>query len=337
MSFCEQPFTRIEINSNGDVYTCCPFFINFQSLGNIYELPFDEIWNGEIARNIRKKIIQGDLSFCSNLCFRKNKTQQNSSQFEEIVNNYPQEILISTSKCCNVRCIFCRDSETISSKENDNFDKIKDIFLPIFKDAKLVHFGYDGDPFSNKRECELIKTLAEKYPNIRFNFNSNGVIANEKFLKNLNVYDKIDSMIVSIHATNRWTYNKIVKGSNWNKVLSNLNCYSEMKKQNLIKKFRLIFVVFSENYKEMPKFVRLAQKLGAEADLWTLKKNDQTKVTGEDFEKYSIINPKHKHFKDLKRVLQDPIFDSQNILLAPELKDLREQNNEFSYKSYNYI
>lgn len=45
--FCPQPFEQIEIYESGDVYTCCPDFINFYSIGNIFKQPFSEIWNGE--------------------------------------------------------------------------------------------------------------------------------------------------------------------------------------------------------------------------------------------------------------------------------------------------
>ena len=56
MSFCEQPFNRIEIYENGDVFNCCPPFINHYSVGNIFNTPFDEIWNGEKQKELRKKI-----------------------------------------------------------------------------------------------------------------------------------------------------------------------------------------------------------------------------------------------------------------------------------------
>ena len=327
MPFCDQPFYRVEINTDGDVYTCCPSFLNI-SLGNIYKTPFDEIWNGDIAKNLRKNILSGEnLHMCSDLCYKKELSLNTVPSYNnEIINFYPLEIAISTDKTCNVKCIICRDSDTKIENQSENFDEtINNILLPIFKDAKLVHFGIDGDPFSSKKECKLIKALAQKYPDIKYNLQSNGIIANEQFLKNLNVFNRIETMTVSIHAASWLTYNKIVKGGNWKRLLSNLSVYSNMKKQNIINNFKLIFCVFSENYKEMPKFVKLAQKYNAEAIFWTLRKNPKTNV-GRNFSKYSVINPFHKKYNDLKRILKNPVFDSANVILHPDLKSLREKS-----------
>lgn len=55
--FCPQPFYVIEIFEHGYVYTCCPDYINNYSLGNIYELPFEKIWNGPKAINFRRMLL----------------------------------------------------------------------------------------------------------------------------------------------------------------------------------------------------------------------------------------------------------------------------------------
>ena len=64
-----------------------------------------------------------------------------------------------------------------------------------------------------------------------------------------------------------------------NIILSTTNIeatYSKMKENNEIKQFRMIFVVYSENYKDMPKFVKLAKKYNATAEFWALRKTENT-------------------------------------------------------------
>ena len=323
MPFCIQPFNRIEIYENGDVYNCCPPFINYYSIGNIYQNSFDEIWNGEKVKELRKKILNGDFSLCSDLCNRKNNEDAVLCT-SEIVDEYPVEISISSDNACNVRCKICRDEHFKTPYNKSNLeDEIENIWLPILKNAKLLRFGCSGEPFASYKETMIIKKAADKYPNLKFHFHTNGILGTEKKLKELNVFYKTDIITISLHSASRWTYNKIVREGNYDRVMENIKLYSKMKQNNLIKQFRMIFVVYSENYKDMPKFVKLASKYNANAEFWALRENNVTKI-GKDFDKYSLLNPMHKHHKDLIKILQNPIFERDNVTLFPELKDLRK-------------
>ncbi len=316
--FCNQPFNRIEIYENGDVYNCCPPFINNYSIGNIFQTPFDEIWNGEKSKLLRRKILNGDFSQCADICNKKNGNDYIDNCFGETITKYPEEISVSSDNTCNVKCKICRDENFHTTFNKDTLEnEIETIWLPIFKDAKLLRFGCSGEPFASYKEMLLIKKASQKYPNLKFHFHTNGILADEALLRNLNVFDKIDTMTVSLHSATFWTYNKIVRNGNWHKVMSNLKLYSSMK----LKKFRMIFCVYSDNYKEMPSFIKLTKKFNAIAEFWALRPNNACEV-GKNFDKYSIINPNHKYHKNLIKILQNPIFNDENVILYPELKNL---------------
>lgn len=322
--FCTQPFNRIEIYEDGKVFNCCPPFINYYSIGNIYETSFDEIWNGEQVKNLRRKILNGDFSLCTDSCNMKMKNEVTFADFSEIVEKYPEEISISSDNICNVKCKICRDTQYGIKHDEENLkEEIEKLWLPVFKDAKLLRFGCSGEPFASRKETMIMKMAAEKYPDLRFHFHTNGILGNAERLKELNVYEKTDIITLSLHSASRRTYNKIVLGGNWDKVIENIKLYSKMKQENLIKQFRMIFVVFSENYKDMEEFVKLAKKYNAVAEFWALRYVENTKI-GQNFEEYSLLNKNHKHHKDLVKILKKPIFDSENVMLYPELKELRE-------------
>ncbi len=325
MSFCPQPFNRIEIYENGDVYNCCPPFISNYCIGNIYQNSFDEIWNGEKIQELRRKIINSDFSLCADICQRKMNEETRLPEYNEIMQKYPEEINVSSDNSCNVKCKICRDDCLRTEYNKDKLDEeIKNIWLPIFKDARIIRFGCSGEPFASYKESSLIKYTAEKYPDIKFHFHTNGILGNEKKLKDLKVYDKIDTITVSLHSASIWTYNKIVRGGNYFKVMQNIKLYSEMKKNGLLKHFRMIFVVYEDNYKEMEKFAKLALKYNAQAEFWALRKTNNTEVCT-NYEKYSVVNKNHKHHKKLLKILENPIFDNENIILYPELKELRSR------------
>lgn len=323
MGFCSQPFNRVEIYENGDVYNCCPPFINYYKIGNIFECSFDGIWNGEKAKILRKKVLCGDFSFCADICNKKNSEEECNKQYTETVLDYPEEISISSDSVCNVRCKICRDIHIKTNYNKETIEEeIKNIWLPIMKNTKLLRFGCSGEPFASYKERTLIKMAAEKYPNLKFHIHTNAILANEKTLKELNIFDKLDTITVSLHSASRWTYNKIVRGGKYDKVMSNLKLFSKMKKEGKLNQFRMIFVVYSENYKEMPKFVKLAQKYNAKAEFWALREVQNTEI-GQNFEKYSISNPKHKDNNKLIKILNNKIFNSENVVLYPELKKLK--------------
>ncbi len=319
--FCSQPFNRIEIYENGDVYNCCPPFINYYSIGNIFKTPFDEIWNSDKAIELRQRLLDEDFSLCNDICQKKNKDEINLN-YQKIVTEFPEDISISSDNNCNVKCKICRDNQVQTKYDKNLLEKeIEEIWLPIFKNAKLLRFGCSGEPFSSYKEQLIIKKAVEKYPNLKFHFHTNGILANDDLLKKLNVYDKIDTITVSLHSASRWTYNKIVVGGKYDKVMSNLKLYSKMKKENLINNFRIIFVVYSENYKDMIKFAKLATKLNATAEFWALRLVEATKI-GKNFDKYSVINKNHKKHSDFIKILNNPIFRKENVILYPEIKTL---------------
>lgn len=325
MNFCTQPFLRVEIFEDGSVYNCCPTFLNYYSIGNIYEKSFEQVWNSEKAIELRSRILKGDFSLCSNNCNKKNAVNSDVKEniYKPVMEKYPKEINISTDVICNVSCKICRD-ELMKGPLSDKVfeEEILKPMLPMFKDAEILTFGCSGEPFANYKDKILIKEIINLYPNIKFHFHTNGILGNKQLLDELSVYDKISTMTVSMHSSSEETYKKIVKGGNYNKVINNLRLYSEMKKNGLINKLRMIFVVYSENYHEMPAFVELASKYNATCEFWGLRKNSTE--LGANYDEYSIIEPNHKEYINLVNVLKSDIFDSDFVTLYPEIKRIRD-------------
>lgn len=322
--FCPQPFEQVEIFHDGKTYTCCPAYIDFFSIGNIFESSFDEIWNGKNAREFRERIIYGDFSSCRDTCYRKGMLTDKKTYFNSQLDKYPEIVGVSSDNSCNVCCRICRDEHI-----NNHFDdkalkkEIEEIWLPIFKNAKIARFGTTGEPFFSKKERMLIQKIAQEYPEVKFHFHTNGILGNKRLLEKLKVYKRINEITVSIHAATKETYDKVVLDGNWKKVLNNLELYSKMKKEHLLEQFRLIFVVTSYNYKEMPLFAELAKKYGATVDFWGFRTNE-TKM-GREYTKYSVIEPEHEEHQNLLEVLKNPIFDDLSINLYSELSSLRKK------------
>ncbi len=98
----DKPCTRVwrmsNIFSNGDVVPCCYDFTAEMKVGNIFERPFTEIWNGAGYRELRRKIYEeaGDIRQCRN-CVQNFKESTGmfvgKTQFKARVSDQPFDTL----------------------------------------------------------------------------------------------------------------------------------------------------------------------------------------------------------------------------------------------------
>ncbi len=78
-SECRRPETLSYITANGNVLSCCfvPFVSNDYAeigdliLGNAFEQPFSEIWNGDRYREFRRRLLSDDPARCCKDCGAK--------------------------------------------------------------------------------------------------------------------------------------------------------------------------------------------------------------------------------------------------------------------------
>ena len=93
----------------------------------------------------------------------------------------------------------------------------------LLKNAETVCMNGGGDCLASRQGRALLERIAEVYPNIKFDLHTNGLLCNEKLLKELNILDRLSVVEISLHRTTKNTYDKIVLGSDWEKLLKILN------------------------------------------------------------------------------------------------------------------
>lgn len=320
-STCLNPWNYLNIEYDGDCYFCCSIYsIDKKPIGNILEQSFDEIWNGEKAQEFRKSIIEAKYSHC-NVNFCKEKYDRFNNLFS---NNYSQDSLLAENPTviqfsydytCSQRCIFCRDkikvfSDDLKSIWNENIEKK---IIPILKNCKLFILNGGGEIFDSEHSLSVINKIATNFPGIKFELFTNGIKCTQENLKKLGIEDRISLIHISVNAATKETYKKIFRSDNFEKVIDNLKYISELKKENKIKEIHLNFIVNAVNYKDMPKFVKLAEELDFQVSFSPTCPNE-TKFTQED-EIYNILSPKHYLYNDFIKRLQNPIFKSKHCCI----------------------
>ena len=88
--------------------------------------------------------------------------------------------------------------------------------------CKFAIFYLNFCKFASKLCKNLIQKLTEAYPDLKFNLITNGILATKENIELYGLKNKILSIEVSMHAVTKETYDKIVRGGDFNAVMKNL-------------------------------------------------------------------------------------------------------------------
>ncbi|MBD5404971.1 radical SAM protein [bacterium] len=337
--YCKTPFEKITINFDGDVSFCCPSFNNYYYIGNIFTDEIDDIWYSKKAEEFRKSILDGSYKFCNlDICgeyTEYNCLNRNQYKKDLLLNpKYPEIVSLQYSTCCNVRCKTCRDKLYLENKEETNLlNKIIDKIVLLCKNAKLVKINGGGELFTSPHNKKLLQKLISTYPNLKFIIHSNGLLCDEAHIKEWGLEGRVELFMISIHAATKKTYESIVRGGHWEQLQKNLKYLSTLKCD-----LRLLFVLHSLNYKEMPKFVKMADKLNAFVQFWRFRDWGGPQMC-RDIDMYSCWEPWHPDYKDFLKVLNKlkrmKKYEYKYALIEEFLRKLQAQTTDPWYTKLN--
>ena len=322
---CQKPFCECEIYCDGKVYTCCPnYFKEDYYIGNIFEAEsFDDIWYSDKAVELRKKLLNNDYSLCNNdICYKDFKYEKiNLSPHPD----YPKGVRFSYDISCNIKCIFCRDYKEKFENE-EKWNKIIDkILIPALKSATMLSITTVGEVTYSKHSQEIIKKAVKECPNLKFDLQTNALLFNENFVKSLGIENRIANINISLHSIKKTTFEKIMRGSNYETVMKNLQYIFELKKKGIIPSVSLIFVVNSLNYKEISDFIEFAHKNDVFPLIWEYRKNNDKIKMNKNHKEYMVFQPYHRHYNDFVRIMNDCInrYPENSMRIPNVFKNLK--------------
>ena len=286
--FCAYPFQRVEIMHGsgdrndgdigyGNVHVCCMSLVS-KPIGNYLENSMEEVWNSEIAQDIRRSILDGSYKYCNRkLCPKiqggilPDYSRLNAEE-KAIVDagavkmpQLPQRYLLCFDRSCNLSCPSCRTHKIVHGQGKE-FDKsmylseklIEDLFAKPHNNPINLMITGSGDPFASKVYRRLIESIDGKdFPNLRLDLFTNGVLLTpEQWQKLERVHNNIGMISISIDAASAETYKK-VRGGDWQQLMDNMSFIGDLLKTGKIRNFETNFVVQKSNFHEMSAFVRL--------------------------------------------------------------------------------
>jgi hypothetical protein len=279
-SFCSLPFSKLILNSYGEVSMCCH---QLKQLGKIDEnTDLLDIWNSPLAKEIRDHSNKGNLHpVCNswNSCpfIVKEKQMFPVQAYPKI--GYPLYLEICLpDKHCNVggenpspenpACIMCRRNFS-KPQQQDLTDLLCEKTRPLMPYLKQISVLGTAEPFWKDAVFRVLEKLEfYRYKNkIQFLTNTNGICLNEKttikFFENV-VFSDISW---SIDSATPETHKKIRRLDTFEIVVSNLERWVKIRENYGGKNVHQVSIynnINIINVHEMTKMVELAVDLKVE-------------------------------------------------------------------------
>jgi len=170
-------------------------------------------------------------------------------------------IQVEVTSHCNAACIYC-PQPLLGEKQHMPLSLFKQLF-PYLGYTCLVYLQGWGEPLLNRDLFAMIKMCKAKGK--RVGFTTNGMLLDEETVRRLVDLD-LDILSVSLAGTSRSTHNRIRKGTDLAKIITNLDRLRQIKAQKraLRPALHLAYLMLSTNFHELPEVTGLAKRLGAE-------------------------------------------------------------------------
>ncbi|HVP24111.1 MAG TPA: class I SAM-dependent methyltransferase [Conexivisphaerales archaeon] len=275
MGACTIPFSRLEVDFNGDVWLCCPTWLPVP-IGNLIDDDLPTVLHSEAAESVRESARDGSYRHCRRCPFLPKHggivvPQPPLDPRETPASTTVTDLHWSYDRRCNLACPSCRKERFhfgVGGLTKRRLDLIHSRVLSsrVLETTRRLHITGSGDPFASDVYFDFLRGLTpSSYPGLRISLYTNGLLATpDNWTKIGNGARHVDSVEVSIDASCPETYRENRRG-NWDMLCENLRFLRGLRTRGRLDSLRLSFVVQANNVREIPAFMDLAQHY--EADL----------------------------------------------------------------------
>jgi ubiquinone/menaquinone biosynthesis C-methylase UbiE/organic radical activating enzyme len=336
--YCYHPFNTVTIDTRGECFVCvCQAWLPI-SVGNILDFAsLDDIVHSPRAREIQASIIDGTYKYCDQDTCHIIK----SSNLETRIAHRPDTvnwIVFAIDDSCNLSCPSCR-TDLIFYNKGEEFDHRMKISTHITKLIQNHHqflrftLSGDGDPFASHVYRNILENLqlGEDDP-VEIEIVTNGILVKSQWDRMTGIHNHVVRFKISFDAGSQEVYNITRRGGDWNKLIESTK-YITKWKQKYYSKMQIVsnFVLQTTNYKDIHKYVQLADELGVdEISFQNVVDWGKWDVNGVNhFVEHAVWMPSHPDHQEFINLLNDPIMQNSKITpanfisrLAPVSSDL---------------
>lgn len=177
----------------------------------------------------------------------------------------PRLVEIEVTTRCHLRCVMCENVYWTEKGVDMTLEQFKGI-VDQFNKLKWIGLTGIGTAFLNKDFMKMLRYIKEKDPAIQIElFDTFHLIDEDKAKELIDI--GVDFMFASIDGATKETYEKIRVGSNFERVISNIETLLRLKKEtnSYFPVLAFHYIISRDNLHEVPAFVDLvAQRFGPE-------------------------------------------------------------------------
>ena len=330
--FCPKPFEHFEVQSTGLAYLCCPGWLE-KPIGHAGEGAV-QLWNGARAQLVRESILDGSFRYCTGCPFLANE-QGPVRRIDEVTNPEHLEIIrtrkktverikflnVGYDRTCNLSCPTCRKDVIVatgSALRRLHVYQEALVTKELLRSLDVLYVTGAGDPFASSVFRSLLRSIdAREYPALRIFLHTNALLFTESNWQAMELAQPlVHEVSVSIDAACPETYALNRRGGEWESLLDRLGFIQTLRATGAIKVLAFNFVVQANNWREMPDFVRLARRYGADLTLFTPVK-DWGIFSEQELESRSVHLASHPENGDFRQLLAtEPVLQEPQVVLA---------------------
>lgn len=271
-AFCNYPFQKLKVDSEGWCTFCCHH--TRKCLGNILESSLEEIWNSELAKQIRKETLEGRLHSTCKIESCPFYWKQELTQTEYTQKDFPLQFEIDLPNThCNIggntpkpntACLMCERANPKFKPDQDKVDEVCEKLKPYTKHIKAIHIQGVAEPFWKNKIFDVIEKIGVNQfkEKIIISTTTNGTILNNERIEKWLSYP-LSATTFSLDAGNKETYKKIRKLDLYDGVIKSLMKMSEKRKKEN-QKLYIHNNINMLNIKEVKTMVEVAADAGVD-------------------------------------------------------------------------
>lgn len=320
--FCPHPFENFEIYKDGSVFSCNCTQVPFP-IGNALTQSKEEIWQSPVARAVRESILDGSFRFCSPMtCWQRFNLPKRSEQPERFAELQrmgvdglvpPKHLNLSYDLSCNLSCPSCRNGTIMATQtEREKLEQVRDqIVLPLLKNkvAESVYITGSGDAFGSPHFRGILKEICDpQYGHVEITLGTNGQLITPRLWEEFKpLHSRFRDITISIDGATPETYERLRRGSTWEKLLRTMGVLSQARRAGAIRRIMVNMVVQQQNFLEMRPLVALCQDWAVDG-IRFYRIRQWGNVLAGSFMASDVANPLHPQHPEFLAELADPVF-----------------------------
>ncbi|MHB8837309.1 MAG: radical SAM protein, partial [Candidatus Methylomirabilia bacterium] len=325
--FCSRPFEWLEIQGRVASF-CCPGWVRGGNV-SLEGRSVREVWNGPEAQALRASILDGTFRFCLReecpfMNQRVERTWESGGPpFRDqrevtdgrllriidrratILEDGPLTLNCGYDRTCTLSCPSCRrEPIALGAQAAAEIEQFQDRILDeIGPGLHTLHLAGTGDPFASRIYRDLLRSLPQRgLGGLEVHLNTNAQLWTPELWATLAPASRqVRTAHISVDAAAAATYERNRRGGSWETLQRNLAFVSGLRRSGALRFVTLSFVVQANNFREMPAFVELVERLGFDL-VYFHKLCNWGSYSREEYWLRAVhepSNPRHRAFRDL--------------------------------------